>query len=314
MAAIVLDSLPTPALYNWLGSSSPLLTSDITLDITHISSSMVDGGARGDIWTANYHGVKVALKTMRSGSGSSSRRSVQHLFRELNSWARLRHANILELYGVCRHGPYGFAMVSPWMEHGDVKNYLMIHPAANRPLLVSDVVQGLIYLHSLETPIVHGDLRARNVLVTSTGHACLADFGLSRAVVSTQTTSESSGSSSSRGNVRWMSPERLLPERYGLTLVSSFTPAADIWSLGMVIYEIFSGEDPFYRVRNHWHVCQLIQDGGRPWHPGQRARQRGLSDGMWSIAQYCWGHNWRKRPGAGKLAQRLSTLQSNIAQ
>lgn len=74
--------------------------------------------------------------------------------------------------------------------------------------------------------MIHGDIKAANVLVSEDVHALLCDFGLARSVdLSTATTQQGMGS------VRWMSPE-LLRDGGGKTF------ASDIWAFGMMIYEV----------------------------------------------------------------------------
>ncbi|KZO99033.1 kinase-like protein, partial [Calocera viscosa TUFC12733] len=239
----------------------------------------------------------------------------QHLVRELVNWSQLSHPNILELYGVYSFGPYDVGMVSPWMEHGDMTRYIQANPDVPRFPLLLDIAQGLDYLHSLRPPIIHGDLRGKNILVRLSGHACLADFGLSRALIVAQTneSSESSGSSSTRGNVRWMSPERLLLENYGMTAVTSFTPAADVYSFGMVLYEVFAGREPFYETGNHLLVFQAVERGDRPAHPGDNAARLGLGEELWTIAQDCWRESRLERPVTGELLRRIVGVGSQDA-
>ena len=80
--------------------------------------------------------------------------------RELETWRKLRHPQILPLYGICCNPGWEVAtpaLIAPWMEFGDSESYLKRFPNARRMPLVQDVVAGLEYMHSLG--IVHGDLK-----------------------------------------------------------------------------------------------------------------------------------------------------------
>ncbi|KZO99058.1 kinase-like protein, partial [Calocera viscosa TUFC12733] len=189
---------------------------------------------------------------------------------------------------------------------GDVSRYLRNNPNADRLDLLRDIAQGLSYLHSLRPPLVHGDLRARNVLVRDSGQACLADFGLSRLLLDVQA-SESSESSACRGNPRWLAPERLDPNKYGTTHIGSLTPAADVYSFGMVLYEIYTGRLPFHESLYHFDVARKVLEGQRPLHSGNRSTERG-PDPIWDIAQDCWKDSWRERPLAEELVPRLTAM------
>ncbi|KAG8724263.1 hypothetical protein FRC09_020551 [Ceratobasidium sp. 395] len=66
-------------------------------------------------------------------------------------------------------------MVSPWMENGNLMTYIKRNSSVNRYQLCTEVAQGLAYLHKRE--MVHGDLKAANVLISDRGVAMLTDFG-----------------------------------------------------------------------------------------------------------------------------------------
>ncbi|KZO99054.1 kinase-like protein [Calocera viscosa TUFC12733] len=307
LAPLPLDGL-IPHIY-----LEPSLSSvrDLTPQITNLAPTFIDAGPRGDIWTGYYGNTKVALKTMRITMESSSRRELKYLVRTITGWARLSHPNLLEFYGVGAFGPYGLALVSPWMENGDVLHYLNSNPQAKRSTLVLDVAQGLSYLHSFHPPIVHGNLqgaspsnRKRNVLVRTSGEACLADFGLSCLTLEVDT----SESSVNRGNPRWMAPEQLSPEEYGIARIASVTPASDIYSFGMCLYEIYTDQVPFYQLRNLWYVPIKVMENERPSRPGQEVTERGLSDDIWALMQDCWKGAWKERPTATDVCQRLTRL------
>ncbi|KZO99076.1 kinase-like protein [Calocera viscosa TUFC12733] len=286
---------------------------DITSGITGLSNRPITTGGGGDIYKADFKRAPVAVKVIRRLSDRDSARWIKLVRRELTNWMRLSHPNILEFYGVCRHGPYGFALVSPWMHHGGVLAYLLEYPHANRANLLLDVATGLKYLHSLDPPLVHGDLSARNILVRESGEACLADFGLSRVLLKVEG-SESSGSSALQGNPRWLAPERLDPHKYGMSPTESMAPASDVYSFGMVVFELYTNRIPFHEAHNRYIIPVKVLAGERPSHPGMEAIDKGLSDTIWSIAQDCWKDNWEERPRAEELVQRLAAIVGHDAQ
>ncbi|KAG6807930.1 hypothetical protein H0H92_005968 [Tricholoma furcatifolium] len=94
------------------------------------------------------------------------------------------HENVLPLHGVCtithynEDGPFNrLGLVSPFLENGNVIEFLDKNPSADRRTLIFDVAAGMSYLH--ENGIVHGRIHCHNILITSTlpPRACLADFG-----------------------------------------------------------------------------------------------------------------------------------------
>jgi serine/threonine protein kinase len=193
-----------------------------------------------------------------------------------------------------------FAMVSEWMPNGDINEFVKAHEGVNRFELVScgsdshnllfaltikqlsqlrGVAEGLIYMHG--RGMIHGDLKGvcpqiqgpssvsnehlkANILIDENGRARLADFGL-LAIASDTTTIVSSASLSEAGTHRWMSPELLDPERFRLEH-SRPTKPSDCYALGMVVYEVLSGNVPFYRC-GRYAVAARILEGERPERP-----------------------------------------------
>jgi len=68
------------------------------------------------------------------------------------------------------------------MENEDALAYVEQKPEANRLQLLAQVAEGLAYLHGLEQPVIHGDLKTATVFISHTGNARIADFGLSELV------------------------------------------------------------------------------------------------------------------------------------
>ncbi|KAJ6476416.1 kinase-like domain-containing protein [Mycena sanguinolenta] len=189
------------------------------------------GGGFGDIYRASYGDQRVALKRMRHFlRGSDMRRIHSQFRREALVWKDLHHPYILPFLGIDGDSfPSILCMVSPWMKHGSVINYLKTHGHGNVDMLLYEIALGLEYLHS--HAIIHGDLKGANILVKENGSACLADFGLSiYSDASAKTSSTSRG-----GSLYWMAPE-LLDHHFGFRFVR--TVATDVYAFGCVCFEV----------------------------------------------------------------------------
>ncbi|KAJ7233219.1 kinase-like domain-containing protein [Mycena rebaudengoi] len=180
--------------------------------------------------------------------------------REALIWQHLRHPYILPMIGIDRNSfSPSLCMVSPWMENGTVLRYLEDHKGANVDRLLSEIAQGLEYLHSRN--IVHGDLRGANILINDKWSACSTDFGLTSLSDATTATN----SSNRAGSVRWMAPELLAPDRFGHHKFSR-TPASDVYAFGCVCLELYTGRSPFADISETAAMFKVI-NGERPFKP-----------------------------------------------
>ncbi|OCH89807.1 kinase-like protein [Obba rivulosa] len=243
-------------------------------------------GGFADVWKGQHGERVVALKVLR---GQSAEEDSQTFFREAVIWKRLRHRNIVTFYGIDKQlfRPRQ-TMVSAWMSHGTVSNYLYNNPAADRIKLVLDAAEGLEYLQ--KEGIVHGDLKGANILVDEEHIACLSDFGLAALHYTRKPETESA----SIGSTRWTAPELFDPERFKLEKAES-SPQIDIYALSMVMWEIFTGRVPFYYWRRDATVIHHVVQGKRPLRPVQ-ATPLGLSDAIWALMQSCWESDGQQRP------------------
>jgi hypothetical protein len=138
-----------------------------------------------------------------------------------------------------------------------------------------------------------------NILVDNNGHACLAGPSLL-----TMPSDELSDVSSFEkgGTVRWMSPELILPEEFGLQKGRP-TKASDCYALGMVIYEVLSGQRPF-TADNDLDVVGKTLRGERPGRP-QGKEGKLFTDEIWDILELCWKEQPRDRISVSAVLLRL---------
>lgn len=131
-----------------------------------------------------------------------------------------------------------------------------------------------------------------NILIDKAGHPRLADFGL-LTVISDPANLFSSSSYSQGGTVRWMSPELIDPERFGLEK-SRRTISSDCYALGMVIYEIISGNMPFHQHIDLMVSLKVIACE----HP---AREAAFPRHVWKMLERCWVPHPENRPSIGDV-------------
>jgi guanylate cyclase len=164
---------------------------------------------------------------------------------EMRYLSKLRHPCITTVMGAVISSKSEPMLVMEYMQLGSL--YDLLH---NKSMVLEDelvlqilrdIVQGLRFLHTATPKIVHGDLKAQNVMVDSKFHAKVADFGLSQ-----------KSQSQRCGTPFWMAPELLRGE-------TSNTSSSDMYSLGIIMYEVFSRKDP-YEGEDHREVLRQIAD------------------------------------------------------
>ena len=142
-----------------------------------------------------------------------------------------------------------------------------------------------------------------NILIDQTGHPRLADFGL-LTIISDPINLLSSSSYTQGGTARWMSPELIAPQRFGLE-DSRPTQISDCYALGMVIYETISGHLPFHKHAD-LVVFMKVLEGERP------PRQVGFADGLWDMLEQCWEHQPKARPSIEDVLQYLERPSQSL--
>ncbi|KAF9642387.1 kinase-like protein [Thelephora ganbajun] len=238
---------------------------------------------------------------------------LQRFCREAVAWKHLRHPNILPLLGVTT-SEHRLAMVSEWMENGNINQFIEKDRHVNRALV--DVADGLKYLHDLR--IVHADLKGANILINKDRRACIADFGLTTITgVVTHVAARSSQASlisnespmlfAGGGTYRWMSPELLDPERFGILQSEDNKPTkqSDCYALGMVIYEVLCGHHPYVKTQLDILVVNAIMEGVRPEKP-EGATRLGFTEKLWRILESCWLEDRNARPSVDDILHCLN--------
>ena len=140
------------------------------------------------------------------------------------------------------------------------------------------------------------------------GQACIADFGLVR-MVHDKTGFESSISYAQGGTIRWMGPELLDPERFGLK-DSRPTMKSDCYAFGMVICEVLSGEKPFAKCTEPAVIRKVI-NGEHPERP-QGVVGAWFGDELWGTVKHCWRSRPQDRPEVRTVLQCLERVSKSF--
>ncbi|KAF9453397.1 kinase-like protein [Macrolepiota fuliginosa MF-IS2] len=282
----------------------------LTLRGLECESDPVTAGQFGEIRRGHVRGHMVCVKVVKLYQRSQIEHTIKKLLREGIVWSLLSHPCLLPFYGVCRlNDQIGrVCLISPWMDRGNISEYLKANPHTTRIPLIYDIVRGLIYLHELK--IVHGDLKGSNIMITSAGSACLADFGLSSVVDADilQWTSLDTGTQAG-GTVRWMAPEVLGDESGVMTRP---TTASDVYALACVMYEVLTDKIPFHECPSYITVMFKVVSRQRLSKPPAGVFiTLELTDEMWDLMHLCWALNPDDRPTAEGVLETFQDIPLN---
>jgi hypothetical protein len=271
----------------------------------------VAGGGYGDIYKGCFKGQQIAVKVLKIGQDNS--RLLKEFASEAVIWRQLSHPNVLPFCGVYHIDDRTprVCLVSPWLEDGNVVEFLNRNGDTDCVQLALDIASGLEYLHGLTPSIIHGDLKGVNVLVTPHRRACLADFGLATARDSQASVVTQNSTGRSGGTIRWQAPELHVfgSESSSGSRLQRGSRASDIYAFACVCYEMFSGRLPFYEIASDFPVITGVLSGRRPvrpWH--ELSRKRGLTKEVWDLVEACWAQDLTKRPTATQVVERLRSL------
>ncbi|KAJ7585972.1 kinase-like domain-containing protein [Mycena floridula] len=251
---------------------------------------------RGKMLKSNGKKIRVAIKMIRlSDDGSGTLKEIiRKLKREASIWSQLNHPNLLPFIGICHDIAPWPVLVSPFYKHGHILKYLLNYRNADRMQMIVSIALGLEYLHSKD--IVHGDLKAQNILVDKQGNPTICDFGISKVIGSKGFTTASVGTAPYMAPELFFVLESTKPQR----MVSpKTTKHSDVYSFGLLVLEILTGEAPKSRpgrpIISSQEYFGLFPE--RSDYPSNI-----ISYQLWdSCLIHCWKFDPEKRPSIQKI-------------
>ncbi|KDQ14597.1 hypothetical protein BOTBODRAFT_32344 [Botryobasidium botryosum FD-172 SS1] len=174
-------------------------------------------------------------------------------------------------------------MVSPWVESGNIRSHLREYNDIDRLRVLCQTAQALKYLHEHNPQIIHGDLKAENILQTNDKNILLCDFGLA-----TMAELRLSTESNMAGSPMYMAPELLNPST---DTDGARTAMSDVFAFGILAAVLFAGEFPFNLPNRMIGALILaIITGRRPNRPAS------ANEHIWFLAEQCWQEDALLRP------------------
>ncbi|KAA0715407.1 Mitogen-activated protein kinase kinase kinase 13 [Triplophysa tibetana] len=238
-------------------------------------------GAQGAVFLGKFYTEEVAIKKVREQKETD----IKHL-------RKLKHPNIISFKGVCTQAPC-YCIIMEYCAQGQLYEVLRAGRKISPSLLVdwaSGIASGMNYLHLHK--IIHRDLKSPNVLVTQNDMVKISDFGTSKEL------SDKSTQMSFAGTVAWMAPEVIRNE--------PVSEKVDIWSFGVVLWELLTGEIPYKDVDSSAII----------WGVGSNSLHLPVPstcpDGFKILMKQTWQGKPRNRPSFRQILLHLDIASADI--
>ena len=213
--------------------------------------------------------------------------------REGRTAARLAHPNVVQVYDAGEaefNGRKTSYIVMEYVPGGDLKGLIDETgrlPGPELARLGDEICAGLAHAH--ERGVIHRDIKPHNILLDENGHAKVTDFGIARALDTTQATR----TGSFLGTALYSSPEQLQGQKV--------TPKSDVYSLGATLYQAAAGESPFAGSTPIEIASQHVSKIPAP----PRERGADVSENLEALILACLAKNPDDRPTAEEARSRL---------
>ncbi|XP_030631910.1 ephrin type-B receptor 3 [Chanos chanos] len=252
---------------------------------------------RGRLKQPGRREVTVAIKTLKAGYTERQRRD---FLAEASIMGQFDHPNVIHLEGVLtRSCPV--LIITEFMENGALDSFLRLNDGRFTVTqlvgMLRGIAAGMKYLSDMN--YVHRDLAARNVLVNCNLVCKVSDFGLSRFLDENSSDPTYTSSLGGKIPIRWTAPEAIAFRK--------FTSASDVWSFGIVMWEVMSfGERPYWDMSNQDVMNAVEQDYRLPPPMDCPAV-------LHQLMLECWFKERNMRPRFSQIVSTLDKLLRNAA-
>lgn len=253
--------------------------------------ALIGSGSFGSVYLGmnKVSGMLMAVKQVELPTGSShneerKKSMLTALEREIDLLKELQHENIVQYLDSSMDSTY-LNIFLEYVPGGSVAALLNNYGAFEEALVrnfVRQILQGLNYLHERE--IIHRDIKGANILVDNKGGIKISDFGISKKVA--DNILKNANRPSLQGSVFWMAPE--------VVKQTSYTRKADIWSLGCLIVEMFTGQHPYPKL-NQMQAIFKIGQSAKPTTPDD------ISSDAEDFLNQTFEIDYQARPSAAEL-------------
>ena len=245
-----------------------------------------------NLTTGEFLAVKQVQVNQRAAGNDKAKMKemVQALDQEIDTMQHLEHPNIVAYLG-CERKELSISIFLEYISGGSVGSCLRKHGKFDEPLVSSltrQTLDGLAYLH--QEGVLHRDLKADNILLDVSGTCKISDFGISK---KSDNIYGNDATNNMQGSVFWMAPEVVRSQGQG------YSAKVDIWSLGCVVLEMFTGKRPWSKDEVIGAIYKLGTKGEAPPIPEEVTNS--ISAQAYGFVLDCFTIDPSERPTAGTL-------------
>ncbi|KAH1050915.1 hypothetical protein AAZX31_08G123500 [Glycine max] len=264
-----------------------------------------DGISKGTYQVAKWNGTKVAVKILDKDSYSDPD-TINAFKHELTLLERVRHPNVVQFVGaVTQNIP--MMIVREYHSKGDLASYLQKKGRLSPSKVLRfchDIARGMNYLHECKPdPVIHCDLKPKNILLDSGGQLKIAGFGTVRF------------SLISPDEAQLVQPEPnidlsslyVAPEIYKDEV---FDRSVDAYSFGLILYEMIEGTQPFHPKSSEEAVRLMCLEGKRP---AFKIKTKHYPPELKELIEECWDPTPVVRPTFSQVIVRLDKIVANCS-
>uniref|UniRef100_J3LSU9 Protein kinase domain-containing protein n=1 Tax=Oryza brachyantha TaxID=4533 RepID=J3LSU9_ORYBR len=224
---------------------------------------------------------------------------IRHAIREYNIHKTLVHPNIVRLWDIFEIDHNTFCTVLEYCSGKDLDAVLKATPflpEKEARIIIVQIFQGLVYLNKRAQKIIHYDLKPGNVLFDEVGVAKVTDFGLSK-IVEDDVGSQGMELTSQGAGTYWYLP----PECFDLSKTPFISSKVDVWSAGIMFYQMLFGRRPFGHDQTQERILRedTIINARRVEFPSKPA----VSNEAKELIRRCLTYNQAERPDVLTIAQ-----------
>uniref|UniRef100_A0A0V0GA85 Mitogen-activated protein kinase kinase kinase 7 n=1 Tax=Triatoma dimidiata TaxID=72491 RepID=A0A0V0GA85_TRIDM len=255
------------------------------IDINDIQRKEILGkGSFGVVYKARWKGIDVAVKSIETEAEKKA------FAVEVKQLSRVSHPNIVKLYGACENP---VCLVMEYAEEGSLYNVLHSAPykkytAGHAMNWALQCAKGVAYLHGMTPSLIHRDLKSPNLLLVHGGRVLkICDFGTA--------CDKKTYMTNNKGSAAWMAPEVFEGSKY--------TEKCDIYSWGIILWELIARERPFKGDRSTaYSIMWSVHKGLRP------PVIRGCPRPIHVLYTRCWDKEPKIRPSMEEVVSVMDKL------